>query len=170
MAAYLRIENLRNTYYDPASGLSALPSDNPWEKRYADDGLDDGYDMRPWQIWFYAVDAANHEALKTKVPAAFHDLIDGKEPCPVCGRPLGYRPWLDRDHMVETCPACGHIWLCSTWEEEERSKHWTRWMRAHGEPTSLAEFWAMQADKHEDRYDTRSDAGAVVIPWKGGRS
>lgn len=167
MAAYLRIENLRNTYYDPNSHLFEHP-ENPWAKQRPDDELDEVSGITPWQIWFYAVDAANHEALKTKVPAAFHDLIDGKEPCPVCGKPLCYRPWLERDHMVEICPACGHIWLCTTREEDERSRRWFMWQRAHDEPTSMSEFWAMHAKKQEDGCETKKDSGALVIPWMGG--
>jgi hypothetical protein len=176
MATYLRDSNLRNTTFDPNYDWSASwkwPK-NPWSKKPADDELDE-FRLTPWQLWFLAVDSANHDALKTKVPAAFHDLLDGKEPCPVCGKPLGYRPWLDRNHMIELCPACGHVWCCVTWEEKERSEHWVAWQHAHGEAANLGEFWALKAKKRkaeearakQEEEDAKDeDAGATVIPWK----
>lgn len=145
MANYVRLRDLGITReaHDELMSARYVTQRNPYKAQPLPDTL--GENATPWQIWFEAVDAANHEALKRKVPADFHSLIDGEEPCPDCGEPLCYQPGETRDRMVERCDACGRLWEVVASGEIERAARWSAWQEEHGEPRSLSEYWAKMA-------------------------
>lgn len=150
MATYVRLRDLRiaREAHEELMRARYTTQRNPYKERPLPDTL--GEDATPWQIWFEAVDAANHDALKQKVSSEYHDLIDGREACPDCGTKLGYQPGRTREYMIERCDACGRIWEIVTSDEARRARRWSEWQAEHGEPRSLSEFWAMQAKKHTE--------------------
>ena len=148
MATYVRLRDLRiaREAQEELMRTRYATQRNPYREKPLPDSL--GEDATPWQIWFEAVDAANHEALKRKVSPEFFDLIDGREACPDCGASLGYRPGRTREYMVERCDACGRLWEVVTSEERLRARRWSEWQAGHGEARSLSEWWALQAKRH----------------------
>lgn len=140
MASYVRIMD-KNRFHGGAGGVRHTL--NPYERASSDDLIENN--EQAWTIWFAIADDLDHEVLKRRVPASFHDLIDGREACPDCGAVLGYRPGPTKYQMDEVCPACGHRWMILDPEEDERSRRWADWQHSHGQPRSLSEFWAMKA-------------------------